>query len=259
MTDVDPARPAATRALDRGLALLTILAQAPSDGMSAPALAESADLSRATAYRLLQTLTQRDFVTLDEKTRRYRLGSAFDRWLMGSDSQMALSTVAGPIMRRLSEWTGESVGLQVRSGWDRLVINKVEPDDQPLRYVIDVHAPRALGTGASGAVLLSRAPDEDVHEAAEQAGTEDVMTATDRLKSRIEFVRENGYAHAREETVPGLASLVAPIYSGNSRVVAALTLSGPIARFGDKGREAALPQLLASAAEISEAIVRDVT
>lgn len=259
MTDADAARPAATRALDRGLALLTILAQAPQEGLSAPALAETADLSRATAYRLLQTLTARGFVTLDEQTRRYRLGNAFDRWLMGADSQMALSTVAGPTMRKLSEWTGESVGLQVRSGWDRMVINKVEPDDQPLRYVINVHAPRVLGTGASGAVLLSRSSDEDIRMAAEMAGAEDVLTATDRLRSRIEFVRENGYAHAREETVPGLASLVAPIHSGNGRVVAALTLSGPIARFGDKGRELALPQLLDSAQEISDAIVRDVS
>lgn len=259
MTEADTARPAATRALDRGLALLTILAQAPSEGLSAPTLAQSADLSRATAYRLLQTLTQRGFVTLDEQTRRYHLGSAFDRWLMGADSQMALSTVAGPTMRRLSEFTGESVGLQVRSGWERMVINKVEPDDQPLRYVINVHTPRALGTGASGAVLLSRAPEDDVREAAAQAGAEDVLTATDRLRSRIEFVRENGYAHAREDTVPGLASLVAPVHSGNGRVVAALTLSGPIARFGDKGRAEALPQLLASAEEISQAIVRDDT
>lgn len=246
-------RPAATRALDRGLALLTLLAENP-QGMSAPMLAETAELSRATAYRLLQTLEQRSYVTLDENSRRYRLGPVFDRWLMGPDSQMALSSVAGPVMRALSERTGESIGLHVRSGWERIVINKVEPDAQPLRYVIDVTAPRKLATGASGAVLLSQDSPENVRAAVEHSGLEDPEAAMKKLLARIEEIRARGFAHAHEETVQGLASMSAPVYASNGRVSAALALSGPTSRFTDERREIESEHLVSGAREITEAI-----
>ena len=66
-----------TRALDRGLQLLSTLAETP-EGLSAPDLAEHNELNRATVYRLLSTLGARGYVVQDPESRRYSLGPGRD-------------------------------------------------------------------------------------------------------------------------------------------------------------------------------------
>lgn len=246
-----------TRALDRGLRLLTCLAEHPG-GLSAPELAERNGLSRATVYRLLSTLIARDFVTTDPKQRRYWLGPAIERCFFGRESHFTLAALAAPEMERLCAETGESVGLHIRSGLERIVIRKVEPDHQPLRYVIPVGAARELVTGASGTVLMSEFDDEEIRAALDHRVASGISTITrlslDLIHRRIADLRKQGYCEAVAETVDGIASVAVPIRNADGRVIAALAISGPLVRFDEKARARAAQRAIERAAVISASL-----
>jgi DNA-binding IclR family transcriptional regulator len=231
-----------TRALDRGLRLLTCLSENPG-GLSAPELAERNELSRATVYRLLSTLIARDFVTTDPTQRRYWLGPAIERCFFGRESHFTLAALAAPEMERLCQDIGESVGLHIRSGLERIVIRKVEPDHQPLRYVIPVGASRALVSGASGAVLMNGFGDSEIKAALEHQQASGISTVLPlsmrRIHDRLADLERQGYCEAIAETVEGIASIAVPVRSVEGRVIAALAISGPLQRFGEKERKRA--------------------
>lgn len=253
----ESAAPVQTRALDRGLQLLSSLAENPA-GLSAPDLAERNGLSRATVYRLLSTMVARGFVSTDARLRRYWLGPALERCLFGPESRLTLAALATPEMSRLCDEVKESVGLHVRNGFERIVIRKVEPDEQPLRYVIPVGTPRELATGASGAVLMAELSEEEIrsalaHLAASDAPKPPGLTLS-TVRNRAADIRLHGFCEAIEETVSGLASVAAPVYSSDGRVVAALAVSGPLARFGDAARQRAAKHLVEGAQRISAAL-----
>jgi DNA-binding IclR family transcriptional regulator len=246
-----------TRALDRGLRLLTCLSENPG-GLSAPELADRNELSRATVYRLLSTLIARDFVITDPTQRRYWLGPAIERCFFGRDSHFTLAALAAPEMERLCRDTGESVGLHIRSGLDRIVIRKVEPDHQPLRYVIPVGAARALVTGASGAVLMSDFDDTEIRAALDHQQAVGISTVTPlsmrRIHDRIADLRRQGYCEAIAETVEGIGSIAVPIRSGEGRVIATLAISGPLQRFNDQDRARAAELAIERASAITASL-----
>ena len=55
-----------------------------------------------------------------------------------------------------------------------------------------------------------------------------------QLAERIEVARERGYAAADEELEVGLVSAAAPVRDGAGRIVAALNVSAPKFRFGER-------------------------
>ncbi|WP_165965832.1 IclR family transcriptional regulator [Pseudonocardia dioxanivorans] len=134
------------RALDRGLAVLDLLA-ASADGLSAPELAEHFQLSRATVYRLLATLVAGGYVSTAPGTSRYWVAPAVDRWVLGHESHLTLSNLARPEMERLADRTHESIGIHVRDGHCRIARRKVEPPNQSLLYVVPVGSLRAVVGG----------------------------------------------------------------------------------------------------------------
>jgi len=58
------------------------------------------------------------------------------------------------------------------------------------------------------------------------------------LTKRIEVARERGYATVDEEFEPGLVAAAAPVRDFRGRIVAALNVSGPKFRFGERLDEA---------------------
>src|ERR1700761_3384349 len=147
-----------TRALDRGLMVLNSLAGAP-EGLTAPALAEQTDLSRATVYRLLSTLEARRFVVHDEARRSYGLGPAVESWFVGRESHVALAVLAKPTMERLAAETEETVPLFVRSGSYRITISRID-SLHVLRHVSELGERRPLIFGATGTVLMWQFTEE---------------------------------------------------------------------------------------------------
>ncbi|EQD57196.1 transcriptional regulator, IclR family, partial [mine drainage metagenome] len=83
------------------------------------------------------------------------------------------------------------------------------------------------------------------------AHTKSSITNRAALRKDIESARERGYAIAREEMIPGLAALGAPVFGRNRRLVGALSVSETPEIVLGKRMEKLGYELLRAAADIS--------
>lgn len=212
--------------------------------------------SPATVQRLLQTLKEYGFVAQEERTRQYRLGNVYFRFLTALQNRFPITRQALPRMQDLMSLTQETVHLNVIDGKERVCIEHVE-SEQHLKAGMPVGHRSPLYAGASSKCLLAFSPPEFVEEYLRQvepiALTENTLTTRSMLHAEIERIQRQGYAQSLGERTPGLGSLSAPVLGHQGVVLAALSLAIPEIRYRDQNhRRICLNLLRQTAAQLSE-------
>ena len=195
--------------LDRSVLLLELLADGP---RSLRWLSERSRLPAPTAHRLLVALEAHGLVGRDAAG-AFRLGPRLAELAFRADPAMDLAALAGPVLARLHDATGESVQLYIRSGDKRLCI-AAKDSGTGLRDSVPVGALLPLAAGSGGKVLLAWAAD---------AGRFDAVPADE-----LAAIRERGWSASVAEREPGVASVSAPVLRPDGTVAAALCVSGPV-------------------------------
>jgi DNA-binding IclR family transcriptional regulator len=149
--------------------------------------------------------------------------------------------VAGPVLSRLHEATGESVQLYVRSGDRRLCI-AARDAGTGLRDSVPVGALLPLDAGSGGKVLLAwSAPADGAPSAALPSGIRPAELAA---------VRKRGWAASVAEREPGVASVSAPVLA-DGILLGALCISGPASRIGTNPGRRLAPMIVEAAADLA--------
>jgi DNA-binding IclR family transcriptional regulator len=179
--------------VDKAVGLLAALERGP---QSLAELVAATGMSRATAHRLAVALEAHGLVRRDGDG-RFTLGLR----LIGL-GHAAAEAVPGwldarPALAWLQEQTGESVQLYVRDRDVRVCVESLEAPHE-LRTIVPVGARLPLDRGSAGRVLRDSAP--------------------------------GGWVESVEERQAGVASVSAPVVDPSGRVVAAVSVSGPIDR-----------------------------
>lgn len=216
--------------LDRALVLLELLADRGDLGASE--IAALLGISKPTAFRLLAALRSRGFVEHSRGSRRYRLGPAF-RALAARSEAPAVITLAAPVMGELRASTGETVNLAtVQRG--RIAYAAVLDSQHPLRMSASVGEELHPHATALGKAVLAELPSDlragFLGSEPFTALTERTITSRRDLESDLAVARERGYAVDDEESALGAICIGAAILGGDGRPVAALSVSGPLAR-----------------------------
>ncbi|MEW6635260.1 MAG: IclR family transcriptional regulator [Actinomycetota bacterium] len=219
--------------LDKSVALMSYLATGGPAGLAE--VVEGTGIPRPTAYRLLSALEAHGLVA--RRGGRYALGLRLLAWGERAAAETGLVEAARPALLRLRDESGESTQLYVREGDGRVCVASYERATG-LRTTVEVGAVLTLERGSAGKVLLAWAED---------AGRYDVP------EERLEKVRERGWAESVAERERGVASVSAPVFRGG-RVVAAVSVSGPIARLGESPGERLAGVVVAAAREIEAAL-----
>jgi DNA-binding IclR family transcriptional regulator len=131
-----------------------------------------------------------------------------------------LLAAAGPVLARLREATAESAQLFRRQGDHRICVAAAERPTG-LRDTIPVGATLTMLAGSAAQILLAWEEPERMHRGLQGAR----FTAT-----MLAAVRRRGWAQSVAEREPGVASVSAPVRASSGRVVAAVSVSGPIER-----------------------------
>lgn len=177
-------------------------------------LVDIVELPKTTAYRLVSALETYGFLGHDG-VGRLIAGSRF-----ATDS---LSQVARPVLVALTRKTGESSQLYVRRGQHRLCVVSIESPAE-LRTAVPEGALLPIDKGSGGHVLRGD------------------LAALER-----------GWWESVAERSPGVASVSAPVFEG-SEIIAAVTVSGPIARLTANPGARFARLVVAAAREIEQAI-----
>jgi DNA-binding IclR family transcriptional regulator len=221
-------------------------------------IARSTGLSKVTARRLLGSLTYRGLVVADPTTSTYMLGPGcfgiLDAVVRGAGG---MEVIAGSVLTELAAATRETVAVYVRAGPRRICVAQV-PSPQPVRYTARLGMENPIHTGAMGKVLLAFSePDERediVSRMTLDASTDATITDRDVLDAELRKIREQGYAVSRGERSPGVAAISAPVFAGDGRILAALSILGPDERLTDAVMADVRPRLLAAATQVADRV-----
>jgi DNA-binding IclR family transcriptional regulator len=203
----------------KAIVVLQALRRIP-DGASARQLAGVVDLPRSTVQRILGTLASSGMIIQDPGHQRYQIGPQALLIGLGYRHGLGLVSLARPLMMRLRDETGETVGLSVRVGDSRVFIDEVQ-SRQPLRFASELGRQYPLWSGASGRILLLGLTESELAAAlADEEHSEALYRVIDRSEREtlLEAARRDGYAMARNETIDNVSSVAVPITDRSGRV-----------------------------------------
>jgi DNA-binding IclR family transcriptional regulator len=202
--------------VDKVAAVLDALAAGPA---SLGELVARTGLARPTAYRLAVALERRRLVERDAGG-RFALGPRLVELASGASGRDPVDAAASAVLARLRDATGESAQLYRRVGSARQCVAACEPASG-LRDTVPVGASLPLTAGSAAQVLLAWEPEASVASLLASAVFSAGVLAT---------VRRRGWASSVGEREAGVASVSAPVFGPDGRVVAAVSVSGPIDR-----------------------------
>lgn len=213
--------------------------------------------SESTVQRLLQSLEEFQMAVQDTRSRKYHLGPRTLSLGIAYRQRLDLRNTALPHMRALRDEVGETVGLSIAVGSERMFIEEIASQAE-LRVHSELGFPYPLWMGAPGRVLLAeREPAEREQAltgaAASSAFHEHAPTAAE-LHQQLDAVRAAGYARAFDETIAAVSALAAPVRDAFGQVVAALSVSAPSVRMDTAAMEQVLPRLRSTAGDIGRAL-----
>ena len=192
-----------------------VLAAVEAGATSLAALTERTGLSRATAHRLAVALEVHRLLARD-RDGRWRLGPRLGE-LAGGPAGDAVLERAALVLARLRDTTGESAQLYRRQGERRVCVAAAERGSG-LRDTVPVGASLPMTAGSAAQVLLAWTPEDLLVRAA---------AFTPRTLAEV---RRRGWAHSVAERESGVASVSAPVRDRDGRVLAAVSVSGPLER-----------------------------
>ncbi|WP_426996137.1 IclR family transcriptional regulator [Pseudarthrobacter sp. N5] len=181
-------------------------------------LVAATGLARPTVHRLALALVHHRLVSRDIQG-RFVLGSRLVE-LASAAGEDRLIASAGPVLMQLRDATGESAQIFRRQGdWRVCVASAERPIG--LRDTIPVGTQLSMKAGSAAQVLLAWEDHDRLLEGLQAARFTPTVLAG---------VRRRGWGQSLGEREPGVASVSAPVRGPSGRVIAAVSISGPIER-----------------------------
>ncbi|WP_342024281.1 IclR family transcriptional regulator [Arthrobacter citreus] len=181
-------------------------------------LVTATGLARPTVHRLAVALAHHRLVGRDIQG-RFVLGGRLVE-LASAAGEDRLIAAAGPVLLALRDATGESSQVFRRQGEWRVCVASAE---RPigLRDTIPVGTQLSMKAGSAAQCLLAWEDHDRLFEGLHNARFTPTVLAG---------VRRRGWAQSLGEREPGVASVSAPVRGPSGRVIAAVSISGPIER-----------------------------
>ena len=207
-------------------------------------LVQQTGLARPTAHRLAVALEHHRMVGRDLHG-RFVLGQRLTELAAAAGEDRLLAT-AGPILARLRDITGESAQLFRRQGDVRVCVAAAE---RPvgLRDTIPVGTQLPITAGSGAQVLLAWEDPERLRR--------DLIGASFSA-IQLQAVRRQGWAQSVAEREMGVASVSAPVRTPGGKVIAAVSVSGPIERLTRQPGRMHAAAVVAAAERLSEVLRR---
>lgn len=225
--------------LDKAVRILTVLESGPH---SLAELVASTGIARPTAHRLAVALEFHRLVARD-LTGRFVLGPRSGE-LSAAAGEDRLLAAATPALITLRDATSESAQLYRRQGDQRICVAAAERVSG-LRDSVPIGAAFTMQAGSAAQILLAWEDADKLHR---------MLTNARFTAAHLSAVRRRGWAQSIGEREPGVASVSAPVRGPNNKVIAAVSISGPIERLGRQPGRIHAAAVVATAARLSEII-----
>jgi DNA-binding IclR family transcriptional regulator len=238
-----------SRAVGKAIQMLELLSRSASP-LSLNELTNQTQLTKSSAFRLLQTLETLHYIRRDSN----------GHYLSAQDKNSAVSAqyVSGVVaaaqgpMRKLNMEFGETISMSVLAYNHIEVVHVIESTSliRMTNFVGRILPPHASSMGK--AITAWQDPDTRKRLLMSYGLTrynENTIVDEHTIEEEYERIRSRGYSTDAEETTFGGCCFGAPIFTAPSRVEAAISISMPKSRMPDEAKKQALK---AAAQEISQ-------
>ena len=227
--------------LDKAVKILATLESGPH---SLSELVAATGIARPTAHRLAVALAFHRLVSRDFMG-RFVLGARSGE-LATAAGEDRLLAIAAPALANLRDATGESAQLYRRQGDQRVCVATAERMSG-LRDSVPVGTALTMQAGSAAQILLAWEDPEKLHRGLTNAK----FTATS-----LAAVRRRGWAQSIGEREAGVGSVSAAVYGPNKKVVAAVSISGPIERLGRQPGRLHAAAVMATAQRLTDYLAK---
>jgi DNA-binding IclR family transcriptional regulator len=238
-------------AIDKCFAILELLAQSK-EPMGISDISGKLDLNKSTVFNIGHTLTDLN-VLENQPDGKFVFGTRF--YILGNmaGKRSPLVQTAHPYLEMISEKTKLSAFLGLRSGYQTILIDKVD-SAYGIRVSSEIGMQMPVLAGPGIKAMLSQLSDEEMDEILAQTELKrytpySIMDKSSYKKEILE-VRKQGIAYDRQEYIEGMVAFAVPIKAKGRDVQAAIWAVGLTHQVPD----ASIPDLTEFLKGISEEI-----
>ncbi|HYF92715.1 MAG TPA: IclR family transcriptional regulator [Symbiobacteriaceae bacterium] len=222
-------QPETVESLSRGLDVLDLFTHQTTE-LTVVEVSRHLGVSQSTAYRLLQTLQRKGFMTQNPDTHRYGLSLRVVGLASVVLDSMDLRRQALPEMEELAKAADAKANLAVREDTELVYVARVESPKVPRMFFhLGKRAP--LNATGLGKALLFHLDDGELAELLPRLSmerlTSHTITDRDRLLADLHECRPRGYALDLGEYLEEVNCMAVPIFDRSGQVAAAISISGP--------------------------------
>jgi DNA-binding IclR family transcriptional regulator len=245
---------AGAQSIGRAIRALRLVATQAPEGMRLVDLSAQMDLQRPTAHRLLKALTVEGMLVQDAKTRKYSLGPLLFELGITATHQFNLKDICQPACSALSEQTGDTSFLFLRSGYDAVCLSRTQGTYPIQTPSVPVGSRQPLGVSAGGLALLSALSDAEISAVIKavspRLGAYGDLEA-DKLWELCAMTKVSGYASTGNHAVPGVRAIGLPVFNLANSPIAAITVAATQSRMTESRIATILPMLRTAVKEVT--------
>ncbi|HCW54702.1 MAG TPA: IclR family transcriptional regulator [Clostridium sp.] len=215
------------RSVERSFYVLETLSNYPK-GLGITELCNLTDLSKATIFRILNTLIQLGYVNQNLQNSKYlstfKLLEVGTRKIDGLD----IRKLVHPYLKEICEITNETVHLVVKDGIYGVYIDKIKPN-KSITMNTNIGMRKPLYCTAYGKILISDLSTDEIKDLWSKSNiekyTDNTITDLSVFLEEQEAIKNNQYALDDEEVEDNICCISSPIRDYSNKIVAAISLS----------------------------------
>ncbi|OZM75668.1 IclR family transcriptional regulator [Pseudonocardia sp. MH-G8] len=243
--------------LSRALRLLDGLAEAGGEGLSLTEAAEYIETTKSTAFSVLRTLMEFDYVSSVGRTPRYRLGSAVVHLADRYKKAVPWLEVARPVARDLTDRTKWTSRIASHVGGHPVFQDRVEAPGM-IRFNTELGIRELPHRSAAGKAILACLPESQVRHIVSESGlprrTRNTITDVEALLDDLQLTRRRGFAVDDEEDDEAVLCIAAAFHSSDVVPLGAISVTGLKADMPDWRLQQTGPIVVNAAEQITRAL-----
>jgi DNA-binding IclR family transcriptional regulator len=250
-----PAAAASKDTADLTLRLLEYLAAEPGQS-GVTELAQQFATSKATIYRHLRTLANRQFVRQDPLTLRYEAGIKLLQLGEFLRERFDILGAARGEMNRLRDDSGQAVTVSTLIEGQAIVLDLVQ-GRTVVEFGIRPGTQMGLHCSAHGKITLAFGPAyllERCLKGTLKSFSPDTVTSPALLQKQVAQAKKQGWATAANEVVFGVNALAAPVFDHRGGYAGAIAIVGSTQYIGAKPEPQQVAMVQEAALRISKTL-----
>ncbi|HBR33261.1 MAG TPA: IclR family transcriptional regulator [Firmicutes bacterium] len=221
-------------------------------------IAHDLNMNPSTTLRFISSLENLGYVIQNSSTLKYALTMKICSIAHKVVLNNNIRELASPFLKSLSRIYGESSCIAIEHEMQVVYIDTQEGPDQMLTTMKRIGNVAPMHCTGVGKLLLLNYNNADLTRYVAIKGlpklTENTITTLPALKEELQKINKQGYAFDNEECEIGARCIAVPIRDYTTRVVAAMSVMGPIFRMDDNKIFENLPYLLDASVQLSKSL-----